>query len=128
MEKGPLHSVVYDLIKQKSEPQWTNCFQQHSFYIERIADADPGIGELSRYELRKLNEVFDRYREKDTWDVVEITHEFSEWKKNYPDPKENTSRQIPFRDLVEAVGRISDYELLVAECEESNAMQNLIGK
>ena len=71
-------------------PQWTAHFQTTGYRIERIAD--PGVGSLSRFELGKIQELVDRYREKGEWEIVEETHAFPEWVKNNPGDSSKRSR------------------------------------
>lgn len=112
MKKGPLHSEVYDLIKgeQVDVSQWMEFFQNVGYQIELVHV--PSRDELSEYEINKLNEISDRYASKDAEEVVEETHSFVEYIKNYI---ENTSKTIPLDDILEAVGRGSDKELIKAE-------------
>jgi hypothetical protein len=48
----------------------------------------------------------------------QITHEFAEWAKNYPDPEENTSRVIPLHDVLDAVGLGEKKAAILAEIQE----------
>lgn len=105
MRRGPLPTVVYSLIRGHhiEAPRWNGYFRRTGFEISLAKD--PGVGELSRYELEKLEEITRRYRDKDEWDMVEVTHEFPEWIKNDPG---DSSRPIPFEDILNAVGRSQD--------------------
>jgi hypothetical protein len=76
---------------------------------------DPGIGLLSRYVSRKLNEVAKRYDDLDEWGMVAVTHAFPEWLRN--DPGES-SQEIPLAHILEAVGRGADLKEIVANARE----------
>ena len=104
MKNGPLDSEVYKLIKGEhlDEPFWSEYVQKDGYQVELAKD--PGRSELSAAEVRLLTETFDRYASLGEWDLVELTHGFPEWIKNYPDEAADTSRTIPFDDLLEAVG------------------------
>jgi uncharacterized phage-associated protein len=104
MKNGPLHSEVYNLVKGEhlDDPLWSDHIRKQGYQIELVKD--PGRSELSAAEVRTLTDTFDRYASMGEWDLVEITHDFPEWLKNYPDESADTSCIIPFDDLLEAVG------------------------
>lgn len=108
MKNGPLHSRVFDLIKGEDSlaTTWQKFFTTHAYRIH-LKDS-PEISSLSRFEIRKLKEVNAKYSEVGTWELVDLTHEFPEWKRAYPDPAENTSRPIEFSAIIEAIGRTDD--------------------
>jgi uncharacterized phage-associated protein len=125
MKNGPLHSRVFDLIKgeDSSATTWQKFFTTHSYSIRLNEPA--AISSLSRFEIRKLKEVSDKFRNVGTWELVDMTHDFPEWKKAYPDPTENTSRPIEFAAVIEAVGRIDDKEHLESLMMESIQFDSL---
>jgi len=115
MKHGPVLSGVYDLIKTGASvdwPQWTAHFQTTGYRIERIAD--PGVGSLSRFELGKIQELVDRYREKGEWEIVEETHAFPEWVKNNPG---DSSKPIPLGDILTALGCAENEEAIKREAQ-----------
>lgn len=127
LKNGPLHSRVYNLIEGEdvAKAEWAQFFRTEHDYICRIGE--PGVDSLSRYEIRKLREVEQRFQDCDTWQLVESTHEFPEWKMNYPDPSENTSRVIPLQDVIEAVGGSIDAYEILQDVEEAEAIEKLLG-
>ncbi|MCA9161798.1 MAG: SocA family protein [Planctomycetales bacterium] len=128
MKNGPLHSRVYDLIKGEDigSPDWGKFFRTVSIEIEQIEPAD--VDALSRFEIRKLKEVHDRYRNVDTWALVEETHALDEWRKNYPDPSQNTSHLIPIEDVMSGVDNYEDALAAFKDsCKEAYEMQQLFG-
>src|ERR1700693_4333664 len=80
MKNGPVLSGIYDLITFSNDrdlPPWAAFLHKEDYDLE--LKADPGQDLLSRYEIRKLEEVTCR-DEKDSWrDLVRITHELPEW-------------------------------------------------
>jgi len=112
MKNGPLHSRVFDLIKgeDSSATTWQKFFTTHAYSIH--LNESPAISSLSRFEIRKLKEVNDKYKNIGTWELVDLTHGFAEWKQAYPDPTENTSRPIKFSEIIDALGRTDDKEHL----------------
>ena len=125
MKKGPLHSRVLDLINgvDPLAGEWQEHFTTHGYSIH--LNESPKISVLSRFEIRKLKEVNERYRNLGTWDLVDLTHEFEEWKSSYPDPTENTSRQISFSQIVDAIGRSEDLEYLQSILSDSTSFDSL---
>ena len=126
MKNGPLHSRVYDLIKQEGidEDEWSKYFQTIDNEI-RVRER-PGVESLSRYEIRKLREVHARFDDIDTWELVDSTHSFPEWRDNYPDPQENTSNSIPIEDILKAVGRDADTEAILEDAKEDREIDRLL--
>ena len=125
MTNGPLHSRIYDLVKGEDigECEWGKYFRTVGYEIREIRH--PGVAALSRYEVRKLKGVHDRYKSVDTWAVVDETHKFEEWKMNSPEG--NTSRVIPFGDLVRAVGGGDELPSIEDDIREACEMKRIIG-
>lgn len=104
MKKGPLHSKVYDLIKgnAQSTDVWSRFTSLEEYDVELVND--PGDSELSDEDVELLTEVSEKYGKMTGWQLVDLTHKFPEWIKNYPDPSQNTSRRIHIHDILDAVG------------------------
>lgn len=124
MERGPTLSNLYDLVKQRSFGviEWDKYFQRIGFEI-RLID-DPGNSKLCRYEIKKLQEISERYRDKDEWEVAKETETFLEWGKN---PPGQSSRPIPLVDLLEAVGKKEWLDIILKRAAENDAAQELFG-
>jgi uncharacterized phage-associated protein len=118
MNSGPLHSEVYNLIKGEhvDAPMWADHIRKEGYEIELLID--PGVSELSAAEVRTLTAVSEKYSSFSEWDVVEVTHDFPEWIKNAPEESANTSRTIPFEDVLDAVGLSTEKEAILAEVKE----------
>jgi uncharacterized phage-associated protein len=128
MKNGPLHSDVFNLIKKEhiDEALWSEFIQKERYEVKLIRD--PGVSELSRFEIGLLNEIADKYCGVDDFDLVEITHTFPEWQENYPDPSENTSRVIRLEDMIRAVGIDSESESeILADAKEDCEFSRLQG-
>lgn len=113
MPRGPVPTAVTNFIRgpHVEMPRWNKYFRVDGYEIGRT-DAEPDIGELTRYELEKLEEIIRRYRDKDEWAMVQETHKFPEWIKN--DPGES-SRPLSLEDILAAVGRSQDSGARVQE-------------
>jgi len=104
MQYGPVLSRILNLIKGKaSEAETWRQFilTERSRRTVRLV-ADPGIGELSRASMRKLDSVFERFGNLKPFEVVRLTHEFPEWEDYYRD---NTSTPIPWQAILRAQGK-----------------------
>lgn len=114
MRNGPLHSQVYDLIKDQTPdaPKWRKYFQQQGRHIHRVKD--PGVGSLSRRDVRILKDVLNEFRDIDTWEIVELTHDFEEWQQAFNRIPDSSSTPITPCDLFKALGLSKD-ELLAYE-------------
>jgi len=105
MKHGPVLSEVYYLVESNHQDagKWGEFLQKDGYQLELIRD--PGTGDLSPYELRKLREIAERYKNCDEWDVVKVTHDFPEWVRNRPDEARGVNVcDIPMGDVLAAVG------------------------
>ncbi len=102
MDNGPLHSQVYSMVKGEDfcSPEWERHIHRDGYTVSLIAE--PGVGPLTRFEVRKLCEVVERYRNMDDWALVAETHEFQEVQKNKPPKGSRTI--LPLEDVLDAVG------------------------
>ena len=55
--------------------------------------------ELSESDIEILDTIDARYGRRDRFALRDLTHELRAWRKNYPDPGENTSRPLPYEDF-----------------------------
>ncbi len=128
MKYGPLHSAVYDLIKGEhiDEPAWSEHFQKDRYQIEMVED--PGVSELSRYEIRTLNATSEKFAAVDDMDIAEVTHTFPEWINHCSDPAANASETIPLEDIIDAVGRSADKEAILQEATEEAEIDRMFSE
>ena len=125
MKLGPVLSEVLDLVRGKhyDEAVWSEFIRKDGYEVEQRKD--PGVLSLSRYEIEELGRVSAECREYGDSELVEKTHEFPEWKKNFV---EGTSTPIPLADIVEAVGRSADRDEILRDAEASRALgRRLLG-
>ena len=101
MQKGPVLSRILDLIKGKGrQAKMWHRFIKHSlkkYYVQLIRD--PGDGDLSRASMAKLDDVFMRFGSMKSFQVVRLTHDFSEWENHYT---HGTSTHIPWQSILQA--------------------------
>jgi uncharacterized phage-associated protein len=125
MERGPVLKEVYDLIlgQHREMPLWTQFFRKERYDLLELAE--PDVGQLSRYEIGKLQEVAKTYQDDDEWALVDITHTFPEWKQNDPG---KSSKPIPLSSILEALERADAIEELSRDAQSLAAFDRLLGK
>lgn len=120
MDQGPLHSEIYDLIKgtHKDEPVWSRHVARDRYEVELVDD--PGVLDLSQFEVELLDEVSERHANRDDWDLVDnVVHSFPEWKDNYTP---NSSTTIPVASLLAAIGHAEHADEIVRNAEMHQRM------
>lgn len=122
MTNGPVLSQVYDFIKGKTPRsiEWFQYIETHGCDAE--LKHDPGRGKLSKAEVEKLTEVSERYRDKDQWELSDLTHDFPEWTKHFPLGGDGGSHPIPWEDVLKAQNRA---DMIEAVEEEEAARRHL---
>jgi uncharacterized phage-associated protein len=117
MKHGPVLSHIYDLIRGVGPrfDEWDKYIRTQGYAV-KLAD-DPGRGKLSRGEVEKLTEVSERYRNRDHWELSDLTHEFPEWRAHWPDGAEAGSYPIPWEDVLAAQGEGAETIQVVQEEE-----------
>ncbi|MEE9615036.1 MAG: Panacea domain-containing protein [Thermodesulfobacteriota bacterium] len=120
MEHGPILSKVLDWINNGErlgeETYWHGFISGPSNYeISLLAEAEMEDDELSRREKDLIGSIFEEYKTKDQWEMVDICHEIlPEWE----DPG-RTSLQIDIKDIFRALGK-TEIEIAAIEDEISN--------
>jgi len=124
MQQGPVLSELYDLIKgtHLRSPELARFIKKDDYKIRLVED--PGLANLSRFDIETIEGVAEKFRAFDEWDLVEFTHKFPEWQKN--SPEESQMKWISFIDILEALGRTPDPEI-EEEAVEERAFARLFG-
>ncbi|WP_435008692.1 Panacea domain-containing protein [Tundrisphaera lichenicola] len=128
MKYGPVLSHVYDLIQGAGSrfDDWDRHIRTQGYAVKLVED--PGRGKLSRGEIEKLTEVSDRHRSKDQWELSDLTHDFPEWRRHWPEGAEVGSYLIPWEDILAAQGEGRETIEVVEEEEAArNYMEDLFG-
>lgn len=124
MPRGPANSFVCDFVRGRVPvPMWNRfveCKGYDAFLVE-----SPGTGGLSRYEIEKLKEVYRRYKHLSPFRLSALTHGFAEYLRNNPG---HSSRPIPIRDILEAVGRPEYIEGVEEEADAALAADRIFGE
>lgn len=81
MPHGPVLSHVLDLITLDVTDSsiWSEYVGPPSNYEVPLATPEPSTDELSRYELRVLDEIDDEFGGLNKWALRDLTHELPEW-------------------------------------------------
>ena len=128
MKYGPVLSHVYALIKGGGSrfDEWDRHIRTQGYAV-KLAN-DPGRGKLSRGEIDKLTEVSGRFRDKDQWELSDLTHDFPEWRTHWPEGAEGGSYPISWEDVLAAQGEGPE-TVAVVEAEEKarNLLDDLFG-
>ena len=127
MERGPVLSHVYNLIKglHYDSPIWDRFIEKDRYEIMLKEIRDPGTDLLNKFEIEKINEVAERHRLHDEWDMVQLTHKLPEWKKNNPG---DSSKPIPLDDILEATGRMADADSIKKEAAFEHHLTAILGE
>ena len=127
MDHGPVLSHTYSLIRGEdySSPLWQSYLRSEG-PRDVLLVQDPGVGQLSRQEIAKLQEVAARFERASDWDVAEHTHKYPEWRKNIP--PEGSAKKIPLDDLLEATGMLAHKDGLLDRERAEEAARRVFGE
>jgi uncharacterized phage-associated protein len=132
MDRGPVLSTTLRIINQddnrydrKGDSQRRKKWREHIATVDFRVELrkSPGYGELSKGIMKKLDEVRERYRRLKPFEIVDLTHEFPEWRKYY---EEETSTTIPWEEVLRLQGCDERMIADVAEEERSRAAADRI--
>lgn len=125
MKDGPVLSRIYDCIKA-SDPE----SRHWQAYIETDGPIDvhlkknPGNSHLSPFEVEILEGISRKYEALGDWELVDETHKLPEYKKH---AVETSSEDIPFEDILDAIGLGDKIEEIRAENEAHALAERLFG-
>ncbi len=125
MERGPLHSACFELIKGTDAESgwWSKYFRTDHWDLEMIED--PGNGDLSKREVDLLNRIRLEYEADDDFEVGKKSHVFPEFINNDPGP--GKSKTIPFDELLAAVGRSPDAPAILDDANCKAVFDSVFG-
>ncbi|MBT3198359.1 MAG: SocA family protein [Phycisphaerales bacterium] len=127
MERGPVLSELLDLIKGEHlrSPDWENFIKRSSYSVQLVDE--PGLANMSRFEIETLEKVAEEHRMRDEWDMVQYTHDHCpEWKKNEPVGPVKVN-WIPLEDLLDALGMSDDLPAITEDIKADHEFANLFG-
>lgn len=127
MNYGPVLSNVYSLIADGSEAgnkwdKWIRDGADHTVALRQQFDDVCDLTELSRADVRILDEVFEQYGHWNRFKLCDETHRICpEWQ----DPQ-GSSIPIRLQDIFRALGRSpEEAEILTRELMSKNQLEQL---
>lgn len=104
MKNGPVLSTVLNIVKKDAATPvsvWSEYISDPSGFEVTLKVAETHTDELSRYELRLLEEMHRQFGHMDKWELVNMLHRLlPEWR----DPG-NSSAAISPEDILLAAGK-----------------------
>ncbi|MDR3243904.1 MAG: SocA family protein [Elusimicrobiota bacterium] len=108
MPKGPVLSGLFDFIRNKGnadkQVEWNNSFDIIKWDIVSNIKKDCSYDKLSKAEKMILDEIDNKYHDKDIWYLVnDVAHKLPEWDKEAQ--KHGTSIPLEYRTILKALGK-----------------------
>ncbi len=107
MDNGPVLSKTYNLMNGRTADishdgwnSWLSTTQNHKIRLLKEIDTEDSFDELSRAEMKVLDETYDQYGTRDRWELCNETHDFGEWQN-----PNGSSIPIQMEDIFIAQGR-----------------------
>jgi uncharacterized phage-associated protein len=128
MDHGPVLTLTLDLLRgrtvnptaREAMPTWKQWIRTVGDYDVELV-GDPGYRKLSRYEMKKLQEVAARYADRDHWAIIDELHRtLPEWRETYQ--FDGSSHRIDERTLLHAVGLGKRADEILAEAESYRSL------
>ena len=118
MKNGPILSNVLDWISYGERPDeklyWCRHISNPSRYNISLKK-DPGQDELSKREIKLIEEIYEKYKKFNQWEMVDICHKIlPEWEN-----PGTTSIQIQIEDILKATCK-TDREIEIIEEDIAN--------
>jgi uncharacterized phage-associated protein len=125
MDHGPVLTSTYNLIKgQHADAKtWDEHFLREGAHDVRLI-RDPGNGDLSRFEVTRLEAVAAEFEAYDDWALSEYTHKFAEWKANKP--AAGSRNPIPVGDVLKAVNQFQRKSDLRRDVQSLAAVEKIV--
>jgi uncharacterized phage-associated protein len=125
MERGPVLEEVYDLIRGQHQemPLWDRYLRKDKYTLQLVSD--PDVRKLSKYEIKKLQEIAERHQNDDEWSLSQFTHTFEEWRKNSAGA---SCRPIAFKDILKAIGLADSAEAIMDDMRHLTQIQRDLGR
>ena len=104
MANGPVLSAVYDCIKGNrfEGTAWMKFFRKDGYDVR--LEGDPGVSELSDYDIDVLTSLADEYRLASYGDMINVAHQLKEWSR----PEDGGADWLPYEAILRANGVSED--------------------
>lgn len=117
MDRGPVLSRTLTLITEEVSPNTRSVWSEHisepeHYEVRLLADAD--MEELSEAEVGLIEEVYSKFETMSRWQLVNLTHDYSEWKN-----PNGSAVPIQYCDILRAGGKTeAEVAAIVEDLEE----------
>lgn len=126
MKHGPVLITAYNATKgQYHDSSWTESLTQFMDHQVKLAEKPTTLDELSPAELEVIGDTVEEYRAVGEWELVELTHQFPEWIKHWNEA-EQRGEVIPMGEILDAVGRSVDRDLILAELADRAEIDRIL--
>lgn len=98
MKYGPILSSTYSLIKGNIPSKYWSKYIQTVDY-DAVLNYELSSDDLSNAEDHIIDNIFDKYKDHDKWQVVHIAHQLPEW-----DNPGATSTEMTYEDVLRVEG------------------------
>jgi uncharacterized phage-associated protein len=122
MPHGPVLSQTYDAIRIGGNSEWDDVVEDRADREVALKDVRGVWDELSPYELRVLDAIYDQFGHMSRWAIRDYTHSLPEWR----DPQGSSLPIDPaqiLRDEGKSPELIEDF---VADAEQAAVFDRLI--
>jgi uncharacterized phage-associated protein len=120
MDHGTVISNILNLIKDNGfdpdKTYWHQFIARKRYEVELVQE--PEYDELSKREIKLLDELYKKYGHLDEWELRKITHELPEWENPH-----GSSLLISADKLLEYLGKSQEE---IAEIEEEVNSMNFL--
>jgi uncharacterized phage-associated protein len=122
--RGPLHSAILDLLHGRAVEavSWDKLFRLQHYEVEMIEN--PGNDALSKREIDILHQVRGDHVSRDDVDLGDFASNFKEVKNNRS--SDGQPLEIPFDQLLAAVGRSADQAQIEKEAREKAVFDSIL--
>ena len=127
MPKGPVLSNILDIINYGEDPNddsyWCKFIDKYSKYEVQLVNT-PEQDELSRREIKLIDEIYKEFGEFNEWDLVRMSHDIlPEWDEEAE--KNNTSIPISINNILHVEGKTEEE---IKEIEDEVETLNYVDK
>jgi uncharacterized phage-associated protein len=121
LDKGPVLSRTYDLIKGKDISTFWNLYIEKNTNVTIKLKQFCKTERISKAEEKLISDIFEEHRHKSVWELIQETHKLPEWEN-----PNGSSSPIPYRKVLEKLGKSSEeIEEIEAEWETLAIMSEL---
>ena len=120
-DNGLAGSGLMDFLRKRIEtPYWSKYIKNLYGYDVILVEA-PDFDELSKRELKLLDEIFEEHGSKDEWELSKYTHQLPEYENPH-----GSSIPVTFEKLLRNAGKSEDEITKIEKEIEANKFARLI--